>query len=87
MQIALATALPKNPGGVLRLADTQNFLSIQYLCGAPFIEPSHAFLMTYLKQARHALRKLNIPKIEEKRNTCLMEIDKALAELSKSTKQ
>ena len=86
LQIALATALPKNPGGVLQLADTQNFLSLPNLCGAPFIEPSRTFLSAYLKQARQALRQLNKPVMEAKRTACLMEIDKALLELSKSKK-
>jgi hypothetical protein len=80
LQTSLAAALPKNPSGVLLLADTQSFLSLRDLCSAPFIEPSRAYLMKYLKQARRALRNLNDAKAEPRRSACLAEIDRTLSE-------
>jgi hypothetical protein len=80
LQTTLATALPKNPSGVLELADSRSFLSLTDLCSAPFIEPTHAYVVKYLKQARRALRNLNDPKVEPRRSACLAEIERTLAE-------
>ena len=82
LQVALATALPKNPAGVLRLAGTQPFLSLTNLCSAPFIEPQPAFFRRYLSSTRKALLRLKDAAIESRRLECLAEIDKAMTEQS-----
>lgn len=75
LQIAVATALPKNPGGVLRLAGTQSFLSIDHICAAPFIEPQPSDMDRYLSEAKTALVTLNDPGVESAREKCLAEIN------------
>jgi hypothetical protein len=80
LQVSLATALPKNPRGVLIVAGTKDFLSIRDICGAPFIEPEHAFLMRYLKNSQRALVALNDPTVEQKRIQCLSRIQQVLAD-------
>jgi hypothetical protein len=54
LHVTLANALLKNPSGVLRLAGVQNFLSIDKLCSAPFIESKSEKISQYLSEARHA---------------------------------
>jgi len=80
LQIALAIALPKNPAGVLRLADTQSFLTIEDLCSAPFIEASERYIKHYLIQARRALEKTSDRAVENKRRKCLARIDSTISE-------
>jgi hypothetical protein len=80
LQEALATALPHNPGAVLKLAGTEQFLSLDDICSAPFIEPEHAFLMRYLANARESLVRLKEQTVEDKRLKCLSQIEKELNE-------
>lgn len=75
LQIAVATALPKNPGGVLRLAAAQSFLSIDHVCAAPFIEPEPSYMQRYLSEAKAALTTLKDPGVEGARAKCLAEIN------------
>jgi hypothetical protein len=82
LQVTLAKALPKNPRGVLGLADSQDFLSIDNLCGAPFIEPTPAYLHRYLTEAQQSLRQLNDATVEGQRKKCLAQIERTLAEES-----
>ncbi len=78
--VTLARALVKNPVGVLRLAGSQTFLSIEDLCGAPFIEPEPAYLRHYLNAAEHAVERLEERAIEEPRSKCLAQIKRIIAE-------
>jgi hypothetical protein len=80
LQVSLATALPKNPRGVLKVTGAKDFLSVDDICGAPFIEPEHTFLLRYLADARRSLGRLKDPEVEGKRVECLAQIDKVLAE-------
>jgi len=82
LQIALATALPKNPSGVLQLAGTQGFLSLEDICGAPFIEPEPTDLKRYLDKTRRSLNNLKDMKVEQKRVKCLNEIERVISEES-----
>lgn len=77
--VALAIALPKNPSGVLQLADTQDFLSLKEICGAPFIEPESAYLRRYLVATKRSLSNLKDAKLEQQRTRCLAEINKAIS--------
>ena len=77
LQVSLALALPMNPRGVLRLAGTQGFLSLKDLCGAPFIEPSHSYMLKYLKRARRSLQSLHDAALQPQKAACLAQIDKA----------
>jgi hypothetical protein len=85
LQVILARALPKNPAGVLGLADSQTFLAIDDLCGAPFIEPEPAYLHRYLAKAQAAVKKLNDASVEEQRKKCLARIEKTIAEEASKT--
>ena len=80
LQVSIATALPKNPAGVLRLVRDDGPLSVAQLCSAPFIEPTRAFLLRYLRQARTALRRLDDRRVEARRVACLQVVQSTLAE-------
>lgn len=80
LQVNLARALPNNPSQVLPLVGSKSFLGYSDVCGAPFIEPTHAFLMGYFTKAKKALDNLQDPKIEQQRKMCLAEIEKGIAE-------
>jgi hypothetical protein len=82
LQVVLARALPKNPADVLRLADTQSFLSINDLCAAPFIEPEPAYLKRYLRETRRSLRILHDAAVEDRRKKCLARIEMVISEES-----
>lgn len=79
LQINLARALPNNPTEVLQLIDSKNFLGYADICGAPFIEPTHGYLMTYFTRTQKALNNLQAPKVEQQKKKCLSEIEKGLA--------
>jgi hypothetical protein len=83
LQVTLARALPKNPGAVLKLTGTKDFLSLDDVCAAPFIEPEHAFLMRYLTETRRSLASLKDKAVESKRLKCLSQIEKKLNEEEK----
>jgi hypothetical protein len=83
LQETLARALPNNPATVLKLTGTRSFLSLEYVCAAPFIEPEHVFLMRYLTETRRSLANLKDQAVENKRLKCLSQIDKELNEEKK----
>ena len=74
--ITLATALPKNPKGVLQIIGTTNFLSYETVCNAPFIEPTPAYLKNYLRKTRQVLKSLKEPSVEIQRVKCLSQLEK-----------
>jgi len=82
LQVMLAKALPINPQGVLSLADSQTFLSIENLCVAPFIEPELDYLHRYLAETLESLRRLKAEAVEAKRKRCIAQIERVLAEES-----
>lgn len=71
--IALAEALPKNPGAVLRTIDPGNplILGPARVCGMPFIEPSRGFLRRYRTRALKALAQMRDPAVEQMKVTCI----------------
>jgi hypothetical protein len=75
LQIALATALPKNPAGVLRLIDRQSFLSVDHVCAAPFIEPELSYMKSYLSEAKAALIPMQGADVENIKTKCLSELN------------
>jgi hypothetical protein len=77
IKISLAYALPKNPAGVLTLVDSQRFLAVGQVCGAPFIEPTDAFLKSYLMRTKRSLIRMKTRKLEAVRLRCLDEIEAA----------
>ena len=87
LQVVLARALPRNPAGVLRLAESQSFLAIDDLCGAPFIEPEPAFLNRYLHRTRRSLMNMHDATVEERRAQCLARIEKVIANEAAGTVQ
>lgn len=86
--VSLAMALPKNPGGVLTIADTKVPFSLTEVCGAPFIEPAPDFYLRYLQETRRALGLIKDAALENKRMRCSAVIEKLLSdELTRRTQQ
>ncbi|WP_151637052.1 hypothetical protein [Noviherbaspirillum aerium] len=77
LKISLAHALPKNPEGVLALTGSQEFLKVEEVCGAPFIEPTDRFLQHYLVRARQAVAHLHEPALEAVQAACLARLEHA----------
>lgn len=74
LKIALAYALPRNPAGVLSIADSQVFLSTSSLCGLPFIEAERSFIRKYVKKTKRALTQMKNADLEDKRQSCLNQL-------------
>lgn len=77
MHVALARALPRNPGGVLKLVVSER-VSIDEVCTAPFIEPTPAFITRYLRDTRRALDRLRLPEVEPQRRACLAAVEETI---------
>lgn len=86
LKISLAHALLKNPEGVLKLAGSQVFLSIDEICGAPFIEPTSRFLRHYLEQAKRAVGQVRDPQLKPRQAACLSRINDAERQLRSTSK-
>ncbi len=71
--IGLATALPKNPGAVLSVIGTgsQASLSVQRVCGVPFIEMPGPEVAAYRRRAAGALRANSSSALRQRRDDCL----------------
>jgi hypothetical protein len=81
LKISLAYALTKNPEGVLKLAGSQDFLKIEGLCGAPFIEPTDKFLRRYLTQAKRAVGEVQVPQLKSRKAACMAQLENAETQL------
>lgn len=81
LKIALAHALRKNPGGVLKLAGSQEFLSVEEVCGTPFIEPTDRYLQHYLAQAKQAVANMRDRQLEAQQAACLAQLENAERQL------
>lgn len=81
LKISLAYALTKNPRGVLKLAGSQDFLKIEELCGAPFIEPTDKFLRRYLAQAKQAVGEVHGPQWKSRKAACMAQLENAETQL------
>jgi len=72
LTIALAEALPKNPGAVLAiLGPAVTALSPARVCGAPFIEMAAPDLRNYLSQTRTSVSAVSTPALGSSRAACL----------------
>ncbi|HEX5486334.1 MAG TPA: hypothetical protein VFX23_10090 [Limnobacter sp.] len=76
LEIALATALPKNAVAVLSdlnpsKADGASSLRIDHVCGVPFIEPTDAFVKAYLLQSTKAVKAVKDEKLLPVARQCL----------------
>ena len=71
--ISLATALPRNPAGVLRAASLQDDtpLSLAHVCGLPFIEQPPSETAAYRTQAVNAVTRVADPSLADRRARCL----------------
>ncbi|WP_313570168.1 hypothetical protein [Pantoea piersonii] len=67
LNISMAYALAENPEEVLKFVDINN---VDYICGAPFIEPTQQELNSYFIKARAALMATSAQAIWKYR--CLM---------------
>lgn len=81
LKISLAYALTKNPEGVLKLAGNQDFLKIEELCGAPFIEPTDKFLRRYLAQAKQAVAHVRTLQLKSRTAACMAQLEHAETQL------
>jgi hypothetical protein len=80
--IDLATALPKNPTGVLQVAVEHNYtdggpIGIGRVCSAPFIEPTGQ--QGYLTRAIRAVGQVTDPAVTSKKLTCLATLSRVEA--------
>lgn len=73
LNISLAYALAENPAEVLRFVEINN---VDYICGAPFIEPTQQELNSYFIKARAALMATSAQAIWKYR--CLMTLDREM---------
>lgn len=76
IEIALATALPKNALAVLSVLSGNTAISegqpgIDKVCGVPFIEPTDDFVKKYLKESTAALKAVNDQKLLPVAQKCL----------------
>jgi hypothetical protein len=78
LPIALAFALPKNPGAVLALLGRDGFPADE-VCGAPFIEDTVKDIPAYLRQAETAVLRVRDPALSGAKQACLAELKKAAA--------
>jgi hypothetical protein len=71
--ISLATALPRNAAGVLRIMrlDGHNPLRAARVCGLPFIEQPKAQTDTYRASAVDAVTRVSDPALADRRSRCL----------------
>jgi hypothetical protein len=86
LEVSLATALPINPKGVLKLIDTNPLFTFDSVCSAPFIEPTDAYLKSYLTKTQKMLKALKDDTVEQKRVGCLTQLDKAASYFASSKK-
>ena len=73
INISMAYALAENPAEVLKFVDINN---VDYICGAPFIEPTQQELNSYFIKARAALMATSAQAIWKYR--CLMTLDREM---------
>jgi hypothetical protein len=72
--ISLATALPRNPAGVLRVVsdDPANaVIGVKRVCGVPFIEQPAPETARYVARASAALRRVADPALAARKARCL----------------
>ena len=75
LPIVLAEALPKNPGGVLRLIKLDaSWLDV---CRYPMIEPTDEEMRAYFKRAIPSVRSVYDPALQAAKHACLSELLKA----------
>lgn len=81
LDIAMAYALPENPGSVMKYVNQGN---VNKLCGMPFIEPTPDETDAYFLKARTALTQLTSESDREKR--CLSVLEKSHDHLAAETR-
>ena len=77
--VALAKALPRAPAAVLHALDPGDgpALGPSRVCGAPFAEPTPAFLDAYRPRALAAVESVRDPRLRNVREACLAVLRKA----------
>lgn len=74
--LALAEALPKNPGAVLKLENT--VISLKRICSLPFIEPEDAFIERYVVDTMTALDSVQDSALRRAAQTCRRRLQEVL---------
>lgn len=74
--VALATALPVNPAGVLRLEASH--VSLKMACSFPFIEPEPEFTARYAAQTVLALQAIVDTALQDDANICVQRLQRVL---------
>jgi hypothetical protein len=78
VSIALATALPRAPAGVLRLLGEK--YPVESVCGIPFFHVDSAFVATYHDNAIDALGRVRDTLLTRNRDACRSALDTAQSE-------
>jgi hypothetical protein len=78
LTLSLAYGLIKNPAAVLSVLDPdENNISPQRVCGVLFIEPSDQEVVTYVRRAQSALKRVADPRLAERKSECLAALKQA----------
>jgi len=77
LTVALATALPKNPGAVMAILDDGSIIGVNAVCGLPFIEPTHQEANDYLARAIPAVTAVAPSSRVPRRTACLDALHRA----------
>jgi hypothetical protein len=78
LTLSLAYGLIKNPTAVLSVLDPSvKNLSPERVCGVLFIEPSDQEVVTYIRQAQSALRRIADSRLAEQKSECLAALKQA----------
>jgi hypothetical protein len=78
LSIALASALPRSPAGVLRLLGDK--YPVESVCGIPFFHVDSAFVATYHDSAIAALGQVRDRLLIRNRDACISALDTAQTE-------
>lgn len=79
LPIALAFALPRNPGAVLGVVGGKKGFPVADVCGAPFIEDTVKDIPAYIRRAQTAVARVSEPRLAKIKAECLAELKKAAA--------
>ncbi len=72
LTISLASGLEHNPAAVLAVIDDKSaLLSTKRVCSVPFIEMSDKDADAYVKKTNNALKRVNVPSLQDKKASCL----------------
>jgi len=78
LPIALAFALPNNPGAVLSVLEGKDGFAVEDVCSAPFIEGTVKSIPAYVKRAKAALARVADPNLAKVKAACVAQLEKVI---------